>query len=71
MFQKCTLIQTARISRLAKGGVGRSSKVLCAVLRSSQFILRPLESLQQDERGRKRVTWSCNFFFKALSSDPH
>ena len=71
MFQKCTLIQTARISRLAKGVVGRSSKVLCAVLRSSQFILRPLESLQQDERGRKRVTWSCNFFFKALSSDPH
>lgn len=38
--------------------------VLCAVPRSSQFILRPLESLQQDKRGKKRVTWSCNFFLK-------
>ena len=69
MFQKCTLIQITRITSLTKNGVGRSSEVLCAVPRTSQFILRPLESLQQDKRGRKRVTWSCNFF-KALSSDP-
>lgn len=64
MFQKCTLIQITGITRLTKSGVGRSSKVLCAVPRSSQFILRPLESLQQDKRGKKRVTWSCNFFLK-------